>query len=77
MKIIYANTKESIELSCPSWLNFIMKLIWRHLKVKTVKINNGSKIKLVCFDEVADLPKSTRLKKVMKILDDIEDRRNY
>jgi len=58
MKIIYASKKETIELSCPSYLNWIMKLIWTKLKVKTIKIKNLRKNNYIVFrDEFANLNK--------------------
>ena len=53
-KIIYANPKETIELSYPDWLSPFMKIVWRHLKVKTIKLSNGAKITRMVFDEVVE-----------------------
>lgn len=54
--ILYVNKKETIELSYPDWIAVIMNIIWRHLKVKTVKIINGTKIKTIRFGEHSPTP---------------------
>jgi predicted ribonuclease YlaK len=56
-KIIYVNTKETIELSYPNWLHFAMRFAWRWLKVKTIKITNGNKISFMVLDECNNLSK--------------------
>jgi len=66
-KILYANPKETIEVSYPNWLDFIMKRVFRHLKVKTTKLENKSQITFVVFDEFANFPKKNK-KEIEKIL---------
>ena len=53
-KILYVSSKENIEVSCPDYLSPFLKLIWRHLKVKTVKLKSGGHIKTVYLDELSE-----------------------
>ena len=55
--ILYVSSKEKIELSCPDYIWPVMRIIWRYLRVKTVKLHNNSQIKTVILDEFADFKK--------------------
>ncbi len=50
-KVIFVSPKETIEISYPDWLSYFMEIVSKYLKVKTIKIKNGSKIKFMCCDE--------------------------
>lgn len=52
-RIIYVTPKENIEVSYPDWCDFLMKRIWKYLKLKTVKLKHGSKFKAMWIDEVS------------------------
>jgi len=41
-KIYYVMPREVIEMSYPNWLDFIMRMVWRYLKLKTIKPIKGS-----------------------------------
>jgi hypothetical protein len=55
-RIMYVSPKEMIEVSYPRWADIVMRFLWKHLKVKTVKkVSNGTKITRVFLVEYANL----------------------
>ncbi len=61
-KILYASPKETIEISYPNWLSFVMKFIFRYLKVKTIKFpgGRGAKTTAIYIDEFVNYPKKPK-----------------
>ena len=55
-KILYVTPKENIEVSYPDWCDSLIKLIWKYLKIKTVKLpkRSGAKFKAVYYDEFSN-----------------------
>jgi len=59
IKILYVSPKEDIEMSYPSGLDFIMKMIFKFIKLKTVKRERtrGVKIQNIIYDECSNQTK--------------------
>lgn len=65
-KIIYATSKGAYELVYPSWLSFIMNIIWKYLKINRFdnwEKWNGEKISRIYLDEFANFKKEVKPKK--------------
>ncbi len=50
-KILYTSPEEDIELMYPDWLDYWIKIMFKHIRVRTVEITRDTEVSHVVYDE--------------------------